>query len=164
MIQSLLVGTLCWIFLTSFMQIHKRLSQKWCFIVPWKVAKITFIHIKEDLLRKYSYQPISILPLISKLLGKIICTRVYCYIQQYLNPLLCWFQLVYRTQHALLRLLQAWEKELDKWSYMGQIGWVYRKFTTTYYAISSLQNLSYMVLIALNFINYLSNWKSKEES
>ena len=33
---------------------------------------------------------------------------------QYLNPLLCGFQQAHGTEHALFRMLQARQKELDK--------------------------------------------------
>ena len=62
-------------------------------------------------------RPISVLPLTSKVFEKIIYIQVYGYIQQYLNPLLCGFRQGHGTQHALFRLLQVWQKELDETGY-----------------------------------------------
>ena len=58
--------------------------------------------------------------MISKVFEKIY-SQVYSYIQQYLNPLLCGFRQDHGTQHALFRLLQAWQKELDESGYTGTV-------------------------------------------
>ena len=39
--------------------------------------------------------------------------------QQYLNPLICGFRQCHGNKHALFRLLQAWQKELDESGYTG---------------------------------------------
>ena len=44
---------------------------------PLKLAEITPVHKKEDPFHKDNYQPISILPLISKVFEKIIYSQVY---------------------------------------------------------------------------------------
>ena len=51
----------------------------------------------------------------------MIYSQVYSYIQQYLNPLLCAFRQGHGTQHAHLRLLQAWQKEPDDSGYTGTV-------------------------------------------
>ena len=86
-----------------------------------KSAEITPIHKKEDTFDKDNYWPISILPLISKVFENILHSQVYSYIQQYLNPLLYWFRQGHGTQHALFRLLQVWQKELDDSGYTGTV-------------------------------------------
>ena len=88
---------------------------------PLKLAEITPYHKKQNPFDKDNYRPISILPLISKVFEKIICSQVYSYIQQYLNPLLCAFRQGHGTQHALFQLLQAWQKELDDSGYTGTV-------------------------------------------
>ena len=78
-----------------------------------KLANVTPIFKKGDPLNKTNYRPVSVLPLISKVIEKIIYNQVSEYMQQYLNSLLCGFREGYSTQHALLNLLQSWQNELD---------------------------------------------------
>ena len=86
------------------------------------MTEITPIHKKEDPFDKDNYRPIiSILPLVSKVFEKIIYSQVYSYFQQSLNPLLCAFRQGHGTQHALFRLLQAWQKKLDDSGYTGTV-------------------------------------------
>ena len=68
---------------------------------PLKLAEITPIHIKGDPFNKDNYRPISILPLISKCFQKILCSQIYSYIQEYLNPVLSGFWQGHGIQHAL---------------------------------------------------------------
>ena len=44
---------------------------------------------------------------------KIVYDQLYIYMNKFLNELLCGFRKVHSTQHALFKLLQAWQKELD---------------------------------------------------
>ena len=53
----------------------------------------------------------------SKVFEKKHVWSVYEYIGHFLNQLLCGFRKAYSTQHALFRLLEKWQKELDS-------GWV----------------------------------------
>ena len=43
------------------------------------------------------------------------------YVEAFLNKLLCGFRKAYSTQHALFRLLQKWQKELD---FSGNVGMI----------------------------------------
>ena len=43
------------------------------------------------------------------------------YIVHFLNQLLCGFRKAHLTQHALFRLLQKWQKELDSGGFIGTI-------------------------------------------
>ena len=45
----------------------------------------------------------------------------YEYIKHFLNLLLCGFRKACSTQHALFRLLQKWQKELDSGGFIGTI-------------------------------------------
>ena len=44
---------------------------------------------------------------------RIIYDQLYEYAETFLNKLLCGFRKAHSTQHALFRLLQEWQKELD---------------------------------------------------
>ena len=47
--------------------------------------------------------------------------QLYKYIVHFLNQLLCGFRKAHLTQHALFRLLQKWQKELDSGGFIGTI-------------------------------------------
>ena len=66
---------------------------------------------------KANYRPVSILPLVSKVFEKIMYDQLYEYIEHFLNQLLRGFI----TQHALFKLLQKWQKELDSGGFICTI-------------------------------------------
>ena len=70
---------------------------------------------------KANYRSVSILPLVSKVFEKIMYDQLYDYIEHFLNQLLCGFRKAHSTQHALFRLLQKWQKELDSGGFIGII-------------------------------------------
>ena len=47
--------------------------------------------------------------------------QLYIYINNFLNELLCGFRKAHSTQHALFKLLQSWQKELDNSGFIGII-------------------------------------------
>ena len=57
----------------------------------------------------------SLLPLFLKILKKVICDQLSQYLEKHLNSRLCGFRKAHSSEHhALLKLLQAWQKKLDK--------------------------------------------------
>ena len=70
---------------------------------------------------KSNFRPISILFLLSKVFEKVIFDQLCNYINQFLNSLLCRFRKAHSAQHALFRLLQVGEKELDQCGFVGTI-------------------------------------------
>ena len=76
---------------------------------------------KLDLSDKVSYRPVSVLPLLSKVLEKIIYDQLYGFLENFLSELLCGFRKTHSTQHALFRLIQKWQEELDSGGYVGTI-------------------------------------------
>ena len=70
---------------------------------------------------KANYRPVSVLPLLSKVFEKIIYDQLYEYLENLLSGLLCGFRKAYFTQHALFRLIQKWQAELDSGSYVGTV-------------------------------------------
>ena len=75
-----------------------------------KQANVSPIFKKDDPLDKENYRPVSILPLLSKLLY----SRLSDYVENIFNVILCGFRKAPSTQHALFKLLQSWQKELDE--------------------------------------------------
>ena len=90
------------------------------FLDSLKRANITPVHKKNDPLDKENYRPVSILPLLSKVYERAIFNQLSEYMEKILNKILCGFRKA-RTQHALIRLLQAWLKELDNSGNVGTI-------------------------------------------
>ena len=70
---------------------------------------------------KASYKPVSVLPLLSKVFEKIICDQFYEYLENFLNEFMCGFRKAHSTQHALFKLIQKWQAELDSGGYVGTI-------------------------------------------
>ena len=86
-----------------------------------KIGDITPVHKKGETTNKENYRPISVLPLISKIFERIIHDQLSEYLEKYLNSILCGFRKGHSTQHALFKLLQAWQEELDKGSFVRTI-------------------------------------------
>ena len=67
---------------------------------------VTPVHKKDDPTDKTTYQPISVLPLLSKVFERVIYNQLGKYMETFLNKLLCGFRKTHSTQHALFQLLQ----------------------------------------------------------
>ena len=76
---------------------------------------------KLDPTYKTDFRPVSLLPLLSKVFEKIMYDQLYEYAETFLNNLLFGFRKAHSTQHALFRLLQKWQKELDSSGIVGTI-------------------------------------------
>ena len=72
---------------------------------------------KLDPTDKTNFRSVTHLPLLSK----IMYDQIYEYAEAFLNKLLCGFREAHSTQHALFRLLQKWQKELDSSGIVGTI-------------------------------------------
>ena len=90
------------------------------FLAPWKEQILLLYTRKNDPLDKENYRPVSILPLLSKVYERAIFNQLSENMEKILNKILCGFRKA-RTQHALIRLLQAWLKELDNSGNVGTI-------------------------------------------
>ena len=70
------------------------------------------VHKKKDATDKTNYRPVSILPILSKVLGKVMYMQLFDYMENILNQLLCGFRKAHSTQHVLFGLIQSWQKSL----------------------------------------------------
>ena len=77
------------------------------------LSDIVSVFKKLDPTDKTNFRPVSVLPLLSKVFEKIMDDQLYEYAETFLNKLLCGLRKAHSTQHALFRLLQKWQKELD---------------------------------------------------
>ena len=69
---------------------------------------------KKDPTDKTNYRPVSILPLFSKVFEIVMYIQLYDYMEKILNQLFCGFRKAQSKQHALIRVIQSWQKELDE--------------------------------------------------
>ena len=86
-----------------------------------KLSDITPVYKKLDPSNKTNYRSVFVLQLLSKVFQKIVYDQLYEYSENFLNELLCGFQKVHSTQHALFRLIQKWQAQLDSGGYAGTI-------------------------------------------
>ena len=86
-----------------------------------KIANITPVHKKDEPTDKKNYRPVSVLPLLSKVFERLLHDQLSDNLEKCLNPLLSGFRKAYSIQHALFKLLQAWQEELDKSGFVGTI-------------------------------------------
>ena len=84
-----------------------------------KYANVSPLFKKDDNTNKENYRPISILPSISKVFERLLFQQITSYVTDVLSPYLCGFRKGYSTKHALLRLLDQLNKNLDK---KGKVG------------------------------------------
>ena len=63
----------------------------------------------------------SILPLLSKVYEMIMFNQLWNHAKYFLSQILCGFRKAHSSQHALFRLLQSWQRELDESGYFGTI-------------------------------------------
>ena len=63
----------------------------------------------------------SALPLLSKVFQRLVYDQACKYLEKYLNNLFCGFRKAHSTQHALFKLLQTLQEELNKFVFAGTI-------------------------------------------
>ena len=86
-----------------------------------KDAVVRPCYKKGDALNKCNYRPISLLSTISKVFERVLYDQIESFFADKFSPLLCGFRKGYSTQHALLNLLQKWQKCLDRGGVVGTI-------------------------------------------
>ena len=91
------------------------------FLDYFERANITPVLKKNDPLDKENYMSVSILHLLSIIHERAIFNQLSEYVQKFLNKILCGFRKAHNTQHALFKLLQAWQKEFDNSGHVGTI-------------------------------------------
>ena len=86
-----------------------------------KLADITSVYKKNDLLDKTNYRPDSVLPAVSKIFERIMQNQINDFIISFLFPYLCGCRKGFNTQHALLALVENWRKSLNNKGFGGAI-------------------------------------------
>ena len=86
-----------------------------------KLADVIPVHKKDSATNKENYRPISLLPSLSKVFERVLCTQLSSFMADKLSKYLCGFRKGYSTQYALLNLIHAWQKCLSN---SGRVGTV----------------------------------------
>ena len=125
-----------------------------------KLADVAPIHKKEDRTNKENYRPVSLLPVVSKLIERDTYNQVNIYIDKFLSPYLFGFRKGHSTEQCFNVMLERWKMALDHKKCVGAVLTDLSK---------AFDCLNHQLLIAkleaygfdkisLNFIyNYLSN-------
>ena len=79
----------------------------------WKLANITAVFKKGARTSKNNYRPASILPILSKLLERLISKQFSEFFESVLSKFQCGFREGYGTQHCLLMMLETWKEATD---------------------------------------------------
>ena len=95
----------------------------------WKRARVSAIHKKESKLDAGNYRPISVLPVISKLLEHIVHTQVYTYLtdNDLMSPEQSGFRKIHSTQTSLHRIMEHFYSKLQNGELVGMIALDLRK-------------------------------------
>ena len=91
------------------------------FPITLKNANVIPVHKKDDPPEKTNFRSVSVLYLLAKVLERVIYNHLGMYMDTFLNKLLGRFRKAQSTQHALFKLLQRWQKELDSSGLVGTI-------------------------------------------
>ena len=75
-----------------------------------KLADITPVFKKNNPLEKVNYNPVSVLPIVSKIFERIMQKQFTLFTEKLLSPYLCGYRKGYSTQQALISLIKRWEK------------------------------------------------------
>ena len=81
----------------------------------WKSANVTPVHKGGDETNMNNYRPISVLPIVAKILERIVFDQLYDYLQEHslLTPHQSGFRPGHSTQDILIKKMDDWHKELD---------------------------------------------------
>ena len=99
-----------------------------CFLTLLK-EQILLLYKRNDTLDKENYRPVSMSPFLSRIYERAISNQLREYMQNFLNRILCGFRRAHSFQHALFKLLQAWQRKLD---ISGNIGTILMDFSKAY--------------------------------
>ena len=91
------------------------------FPICQKNADIAPIFKKGFRHRKDNYQPVSVLPLISKLIEKLLSKQIAFYKRKISSEYPCGFRKRYITKHHLWEMLKKWKKTLDNGNVFGAL-------------------------------------------
>ena len=98
-----------------------------------KLADITPIFKKEDSLNKENYQPVSILPHLSKVFERILYKQIDSFMKNKFSPYLFGFRKNHNAQYSLLKMIENWKKQLDNGE---KVGVIFMGLSKSFYTIN----------------------------
>ena len=95
--------------------------EKECFPTEWKTAKVIPLLKKGDPLNPQNYRPVAILPVISKILEKVVFCQIVQYMEEnkLLHPNHHGFRSGHSTETCLIQLYDRWVAALEEKSLTG---------------------------------------------
>ena len=92
------------------------------FATKLKVADVSLVFKKNDLLKPENYRPVSVLPVVSKVLERLILhKKMILHVDRFLTPYLCCYRKRFSTLQVLILMLEKWKAILDKKGYASAI-------------------------------------------
>ena len=137
---------------------------KGTFLSVLKHADITPVFKKGYGGSKENYRPVSILPVIPKIFGKLLCNQITPFMDQFLSKYQCGFRKGFNAQHCFLAMLETWKKAVDNRKVFGALLTDLSKAFNClpHDLIIAKRNAYGFSLPALNLIqNYLANRKQR---
>ena len=134
------------------------------FPTSFKFANVTPVFKQGSGNQKDNYRPISILPIISKILETLICRQLSNHFDNVLSKFQCGFRKIYSPQHCLLLLIDKWKKANDNNKVFGAFLTDLSKAfdCICHYLLVAKLNAYGLSLPALKLIqNYLQNQKQR---
>ena len=96
-----------------------------------KLASISRVYKSKDTLGKTNHGPVSVLPTsLIKDIGSLVFDQLSRHASKVLRKLLCDFRKTHSVPHALLKLLQPWQKAFDDSNMLAQCSWICQKLIT----------------------------------
>ena len=92
-----------------------------CFNSELKLADLTPVHKNDDTTNKKNYRNVSLLPVVSKICEKVLQSQISAHVDKFLSPYLCGYRQGFSAQHALVSMLEKWQKSVDKGGFGGGI-------------------------------------------
>ena len=86
-----------------------------------KLADVTPVFKKKDLLEETNYRPVSVLPPVSKIFERLLQKQINEHIKNKFSPYLCEYGKGFSTQYALLSLIERWKKILDEIGFVDAV-------------------------------------------
>ena len=78
-----------------------------------KHAKITPVIKTRYRVSQGNYRPVSILPVISKILERLLCNQIIPFMYHFLSKYQCSFRKGFNAVYCLLAMLQKWKKAVN---------------------------------------------------
>ena len=91
------------------------------FSATFKFANVTPVFKKDNRNQKDNYSPISILPIISKIIEKLICRQLSSHFDNIFSKFQSGFRKGFSAEHCLLLMIDKWKKAVDNNKVFGAI-------------------------------------------